>query len=146
MKTNEEPQFVNISNDDIAFKKTIIDAQSTLPNFKEILKNLPDNTYSCVKVYLPESTGSNQGAYMWLMNPYFEERFCYAQPFELPKELTWIEVGQWIEFDEKEIMDWYLLNDSGELRGGYSLRYQRSLIAEEKKLEFDRRICVKVYL
>ena len=137
---------MNISNDDSAFQKTIIDAQSTLPNFKEILTSLPDNTYSCVKVYLPESIDSNRGAYIWLMNPFFEEGFCYAQPFELPQEFTWIEVGEWIKFDEREIIDWYLLSNSGELRGGYSLRYQRSKISKEKKLEFDRRIGVKVYL
>jgi uncharacterized protein YegJ (DUF2314 family) len=137
---------MGIRNNDAAFKQAILDAQHTLPEFKEALKNLPDNTHSCVKIYLPESPDSDKGAYIWLINPDFEDGFCYAQPFELPEEFTWIEVGEWIKFSAQEIIDWFLLTDSGELRGGYSLRYQKSKLPEEKQLEFDHRIGVKVYL
>ena len=146
MNTNDEPLFQNVRNDDVVFQKTIIDARSTVPNFKDALKNLSNDTYSCVKIYLPESPDSERGAYIWLANPEFEDGFCYAQLFELPTEFSWIKVGEWIKFREQEIIDWYLLSHAGDLRGGYSLRYQRARLGEEQKLEFDRRIGVKTYL
>ncbi|RZG77397.1 DUF2314 domain-containing protein [Acinetobacter sp. WCHAc060025] len=70
----------------------------------------------------------------------FEEGFCYAQPFELPKEFEWIHVGQWLKFAEEDLLDWYILSENGEMKGGYSLRYQRSLLLEDDKAEFDQHI------
>ncbi len=43
-------------------------------------------------------------------------------------------------------MDWYLLTESGDLSGGYSLRYQCSLMPDDKKAEYDNHVGVKSYL
>ncbi len=39
--------------------------------------------------------------YWFLMAPFFEDGYCFAQPFELPEEFTWVEVDQWLKFPEK---------------------------------------------
>ncbi len=146
MSSDEEPQFMTIKSDNSVYQKTIEDAQSSLNEFKTALENLPEDTYACVKFFIPENPESEEGANIWLMSPFFKDGYCCAQPFELPEEFTWIEVGQWLKFHEEDLMDWYLLTESGELKGGYSLRYQREHIPEEKRTEYDERIGVKKYL
>ena len=49
-------------------------------------------------------------------------------------------MGQWLKFAEKDVLDWYILSENGEMKGGYSLRYQRSLLLEDDQAEFDQRI------
>ena len=142
----EEPQFMSISKENSSFKKAIEDARSGLADLKVALEGLPEDVYACVKFYIPESEGAEDGANIWLMAPFFENGHCCAQPFELPEEFTWIKVGQWIKFPEEDILDWYLLSESGDLRGGFSLRCQRELTPIEKQAEFDERIGVKNYL
>ena len=146
MNESDEPQFMAIESDSDEFQKTISDAQNTLAEFKKALDDLPEDAYACVKFFIPEKPDSEHGANIWLMRPFFEYGYCFAQPFELPEEFTWIEVGQWLKFPEEDLMDWYLLTESGDLTGGYSLRYQRSLTPDNKKAEFDERAGVKRYL
>ena len=142
----KEPQFMNISKNNIAVKKAIDDARSSIDIFKAALNNLPEDVYACVKFYIPEHQGAKDGGNIWLTEPFFDSGHCYAQPFELPEEFTWIKVGQWLKFPEKDILDWYLLSEAGNLKGGFSLRCQRELIPTEKQSEFDEKIGVKNYL
>ena len=142
----EEPQFMAVPENDEAFQKAVHDARSTINEFKQALENLPENVYACVKFFIPENPEGSEGANIWLMSPFFESGYCCAQPFELPEEFSWTEVGQWLKFPEEEILDWYLLSEAGELRGGYSLRVQRMFTPNEKQEEFDERIGVKKYL
>lgn len=142
----EEPLFMNISKDNDAFKKAIDDARSSVDIFKATLNNLPEDVYSCVKFFISKNQNSKEGANIWLMNPFFKDGYCCAQPFELPEEFTWIKVEQWLKFPEKDILDWYLLSEAGDLRGGFSLRCQREFTPAEKRTEFDQRIGVKNYL
>lgn len=143
---SEEPQFMRVNAESGAFQKTIRDAQAGLPLFKNALKDLPKDVYACVKFFIPVSAKSKEGAYIWLMAPFFQDGHCCAQPFELPKEFKWIKVGQWLKFPESKLLDWYLLSESGELRGGYSLRYQRTLTPPDKLNDFDKRLGVVKYL
>ena len=127
------------------YQKTVEQARNQLEVFKAALTSLPETTYACVKFFIPESPESTDGAFLWLMSPVFEDGFCYAQPFELPKQFTWIKVGQWLKFAEADLLDWYLLTEAGELTGGFSLRYQRRKLAPDRRAAFDERIGVKTY-
>ncbi len=142
----EEPLFMNIDKGNASFKKAVEDARSSIDVFKSALEDLPEDVYACVKFYIPESQYAEDGANIWLTGPFFENGNCCAQPFELPEEFTWLKVGQWIKFPEEDILDWYLLSDDGDLKGGFSLRCQRELTPVEKRAEFDERIGVKNYL
>ncbi len=143
---SEEPLFMSIDKGNTDFKTAIKYARSSIDTFKSALENLPEDVYACVKLYIPESQDAEDGANIWLTGPFFENGHCCAQPFELPEEFTWIRVGQWIKFPEEDILDWYLLSDSGDLQGGFSLRCQRELTPVERRVEFDERIGVKNYL
>jgi uncharacterized protein YegJ (DUF2314 family) len=146
VSASDEPKFMVVQSDSDSFQKTIKEALLTLGEFKAALEGLPDNTIACVKFFIPESKFSQDGANIWLTNPFFEDGYCYAQPFELPKEFNWIKVGQWLKFPESDLMDWYLLTQIGELKGGYSLRYKRTLIPEEDRSEYDKNIGVSKYI
>nr|WP_275891184.1 DUF2314 domain-containing protein [Acinetobacter ursingii] len=72
--------------------------------------------------------------------------FFYARVFELPSEFQWLKVGQWLKFEESTLLDWYILNENAEMEGGYSLKYQRSLLPENKWREFDEKIGIKGFI
>lgn len=146
MEEAEEPQFMAVDSNSDDYRQTIKKAQATLNDFKVALESLSDDFFASVKFFIPEAQGSDEGAFLWLMHPFFEDGYCFARPFELPEEFTWLEVGQWIKLPEESLMDWYILTDSGDLSGGYSLRYQRNLTPDHKKHEYDERIGVKKYL
>ena len=135
---------VDSKSDD--FQRTIEQAHKNLHKFKDALEDLAEDTYAYVKFFIPESQESEDGAFLWLMHPFFEDGYCFAKPFELPEQFTWLTVGQWIKLPEESLMDWYLLTDSGDLSGGYSLRYQRNLTPDNQKAAFDERLGVKNYL
>lgn len=146
MEEFEDPQFMAVDSGSDEYQRTIDMAQETLWQFKAGLESLADEDFACVKFFIPESPESEKGAYLWLMHPFFEDGYCFARPFELPEEFQWLEVGQWIKLPEEALMDWYILTDSGDLTGGYSLRYQRELTPDNEKTQFDERIGVKNYL
>lgn len=68
----------------------------------------------------------------------------WASIFEIPPEFTSYKVGDEVDVPETAVLDW-MLNQDGVLHGGFSLRYQRSLLPEEKRAEFDRHIGVVRY-
>lgn len=146
MSNENEPTFTGVPSNSDEYQLTIKKARSTLNEFKEILLTIPDSSFACLKFFLPQEPESKNGAFIWLMNPQFEDGFCYATLFELPEEFEWIEVGQLLKLDENELIDWYILSDTGELRGGYSLRYQRSKLPKDKQNDYDNYIGVKTYL
>lgn len=86
------------------------------------------------------------GGNIWLTKPFFEDQYCFAQLFELPKEYIWLQVGQWVKFAELDLLDWYILSENGEMKGGYSLRYQRSLLLEAEKTDFDQRVGISRFV
>jgi uncharacterized protein YegJ (DUF2314 family) len=146
MAQAEEPLFMAVDAESDAYLQTIAQAHASLAGFKQALQALPEADLACVKFFVPESPDASEGAYLWLMQPEFSEGFCYAKPFELPENFSWIQVGQWLKFSEDSLLDWYLLSESGEMRGGFSLRYQREQLPEDQRAAFDARIGVRQYL
>lgn len=142
----DEPLFMAVAKDEASRQATIADARATLGQFKKALHELVPEAMACVKFYVPESPGSEDGALLWMMVQGFEHGFCYAAPFELPKELSGIEVGQTLKFFEDDLLDWYILSPNGELSGGYSLRYQRQMLPLERREAYDAYIGVIKYL
>ncbi|AYO53310.1 DUF2314 domain-containing protein [Acinetobacter wuhouensis] len=140
MSNKNDPIFMNLDKKVDGYENTIQLAVGSLSIFKSQIEQLSKGDFACVKFYIPEYQDASHGANIWLMSPFFEEGFCYAQPFELPKEFEWIHVGQWLKFAEEDLLDWYILSENGEMKGGYSLRYQRSLLLEDDKAEFDQHI------
>ena len=137
---------MEIDEQDAVYQQTIVDARSTLGEFQTQLAGLPEDVFACVKTFLPVSPESEGGALVWLLNPSFEDEFCTAMVFEVPDEFAYLSQGQWVKFPTAEIVDWYLLSDAGDMRGGYSLRYQRELLPKSQRRQFDRYIGVERWL
>ena len=146
MKENIEPIFMTVDHDSDGFQKSIKLAHQNLDSFKMRLSILKKDEYACVKFFVPENPDSSEGANIWLMSPFFENNFFYARVFELPSEFQWLKVGQWLKFEESTLLDWYILNENAEMEGGYSLKYQRSLLPENKWKEFDEKIGIKGFI
>ncbi|MBN1800023.1 MAG: DUF2314 domain-containing protein [Candidatus Lokiarchaeota archaeon] len=146
MEEKDEPQFMVIDETSQEFQETIIKAKNTLGYFKQKLLKIGEEWTSAVNIFIPEAPDSEEGLYIWLANPIFEGDSCTALIFELPKEVEYLSEDQWIKFPIEDIVDWYLLSDSGELEGGFSLRYQRELLSPDKRSDFDELIGVKRFL
>lgn len=146
MSSELEPKFMLINQEADSYLATVDTARESLYFFKENLEKLSEDDFTCVKFYIPESLDSEDGANIWLMMPFFEDNFCFAQLFELPEEFKWIQVGQWLKFSESDLLDWYILKSNGEMLGGYSLRYQRSKFSVEQQVEFDQHVGVKKFI
>ncbi|MFH7766583.1 DUF2314 domain-containing protein [Acinetobacter sp. BSP-28] len=146
MNSELEPQFMLIDHEADAYLATIKIARESLDIFKGNLEKVSEGDFACVKFYIPVSLDSEEGANIWLMTPFFEDHFCFARPFELPEEFTWIQIGQWLKFSEFDLLDWYILKQNGEMIGGYSLRYQRSKLSAEQQVEFDQRVGVTRFI
>lgn len=146
MEGEAQPEFMHLDPDTDGYQLALDLARESLQQFKESLEHLPAEDFACVKFYLPEHLGADQGANIWLMSPFFEGDFCMARPFELPVEFEWIQVGQWLKLQESELLDWYILYSNGEMAGGYSLRYQRSKLNEQQQAEFDQRVGVTKFI
>ncbi|SDX89178.1 DUF2314 domain-containing protein [Acinetobacter kyonggiensis] len=142
MNSELEPQFMLVDHEADAYLATIKIARESLDIFKENLAKISEGDFACVKFYIPESQDSEEGANIWLMTPFFEDNFCFAQLFEVPEIFKWIQVGQWLKLSESEILDWYILKSTGEMFGGYSLRYQRSKLSPVQQVAFDQRVGV----
>lgn len=146
MEHEVQPQFMHLDPDADEYQSAVALAKQSLKHFKTYLDQLSENDFACVKFYIPERLGADQGANIWLISPFFEDGFCMARPFELPEEFEWIQVGQWLKLQESELLDWYIIFSNGEMAGGYSLRYQRSKLNEEQQAEFDQRIGVTKFI
>ena len=118
-KNLDEPLFASVDEESEEYQKVIEKAQEILNYFGEKLSNLADNYTICVKTFIPEYSGSDDGINLWLIDSFFENKFCNAEIFEIPEEFQYLKVGQRIIFQNTAIKDWYILSDSGELEGGY---------------------------
>jgi uncharacterized protein YegJ (DUF2314 family) len=68
----------------------------------------------------------------------------HASVFEIPPEFKGYREGDELEVPETAVVDW-MVNRDGVLHGGFSLRYQRSLLPEGQRAEFDQHIGVLRY-
>ena len=140
----DEPLFANLDSDELNYKKAVERAQSEMAFFQRELVVKPETSTACVKVFIPDR--HNKGAFVWLVNPVFELDTCTAEIFEIPDEFVDLRVGDKLKFNKQDIQDWYILDNEGKMKGGYSLRYMRQKLTEKEQIEFDKYIGVKMYL
>ncbi len=134
-------RFSYVKSADEEFNKTIIEAHKTLDSFRGMIEKGGEDLFPLVKVLLSEP---NYRAYMWLTVREVNDAGFVGEIFELPSEFQEFKVGMLIDIPEQDIQDW-MINDSGTLYGGYSLRYNRAQMSESEKLYFDQHIGVERY-
>ena len=138
----EEPLFMAIYADDPEFRQTVADAQRSLHTFRQLLHSKDSAEWCpCVKTRL---TAGEETAFIWLMVVDDTSAGFVATVFEIPPEFEGIRVGDKVSVSDTEVMDW-MVNQSGVLRGGFSLRYQRSKLPPERQAWFDQHVGVLEY-
>ncbi|HYW14238.1 MAG TPA: DUF2314 domain-containing protein [Longimicrobium sp.] len=138
----DEPLFMGVRDSDPAFQQTIRDARATLPEFRRLLASPQlGDAFPLVKIDLADQQAR---AVLWLIVRGVQAAGFRASIFEIPSEFAGYKVGDVLDVPETAVLDW-MLNQDGVLHGGFSLRYQRALLPEEKRAEFDRHIGVLRY-
>ena len=138
----DEPQFMAIADSDQEFWQTVKDAQASLPDFRNLLRAVGSEEWlPSIKTRL---TSGEETAFIWLLVLDSTAAGFKASVFEIPPEFEGIEVGDEISVRDTEVMDW-MVNQNGVLRGGFSLRFQRSKLPPERVAWFDEHIGVLEY-
>ena len=134
---------LDFRDDDPAYRQTIVDAQETLPEFRALLR-LPGeaNALVCIKTML---TVGEAAANVWLLIIKPTKGGFFASVFEIPGDFPDVEVNDRFEVADDDVLDW-MYNMDGLLHGGYSLRFQRSLLPPDQHPWFDERIGVREYV
>lgn len=138
----DEPLFMAIRDSDPEFRQTVLDAQASLPAFRSLLV-LADSAgwYPCVKTRI---TAGKESAFVWLLVVRDTSSGFVASVFEIPPEFKRVRVGDQLTVENAAVMDW-MVNQSGTLQGGFSLRSQRSKLPPERRAWFDQHVGVSHY-
>lgn len=131
-----------MDNSDPEYQQTIADAHDSLDQFRDRL--LADGQPTPNALVKTKVTDGQNSVLMWLANTRISESGFVAELFEIPETLSGFEVGQAMEVNEVDLLDW-MVNDQGTLHGGYSIRYYRSTLPEEEKVSYDNFIGVTNY-
>lgn len=138
----DEPLFMALRDSDPAFQQTVRDAQASLAEFRRHLQSSQAaEWYPCVKTRL---TAGKETAFVWLLVVGVTRSGFVASVFEIPPEFKGVQIGDAVRVSDDEVMDW-MVNQNGVLHGGFSLRYQRSLLPREKHAWYDQHIGVSEY-
>ena len=105
MKEIDEPLFMVVDTECDEYRDTIIKAQDSLEYFEQRISDIQKEWVGCVKIFALESPESEEGVYIWLANPIFEDDFCTAYIFELPKKFVDLKENKWLKFCKEEITD-----------------------------------------
>ncbi|MEW4455125.1 DUF2314 domain-containing protein [Bremerella sp. JC817] len=137
------PKFRQINSNDDAYKQTVIDAQKSLDTFRAMLP--ADGSHRMDAMIKFRFTDGDFSAFMWLFSTRLDERGFAAVFFEVPEQVTSVEVGDEAVVTPDEVIDW-MVNDDGNLHGGFSIRYQRERMPEAERAAYDEYIGVQRYL
>lgn len=150
-KSQDEPLFMTIAEDDPAMLNAYERAYQTAGVFLSLLEQKP-NAFHLAKIRFrdPDESarlGGDCHVFMWLHQVchHDEENLFSGVFFEVPPQLQkWHQPGQRMGFQSDSIFDW-MVNDSGHLYGGFTLRVAREKIPEAERISYDQYIGVSVY-
>lgn len=125
---------------DPGYQATIESARNSLHDFRELIPRF-DPWSIMVKTELNDGHGR---AFVWLSNTRPTETGFTAELFEVPDAISGFAVGQSFDIPVDSVLDW-MINDNGELHGGFSLRYHRSSLTPKEQADFDTHIGVTHY-
>ena len=147
-----EPIFRNIHKTDPEFAKAHSLCVETIEQFVEFVKNAEEPFYMA-KLRFRDPDLSEEGHdylfYLWLSEVVYhsEENILSGVFFEVPEGFEkYHHVGKRLGFDPEDVFDWMVIDSSGNMRGGFTIRVTRSrLETEEEKTNYDKYIGVRNY-
>jgi len=137
------PRFDFVRSNDPAYQQAIHDAQRTIEQFREMLP--VDGTPRADALIKVNIIDGENNAFMWLNNTARDGDSFTAELFEVPDTLPKSAVGVRQNVPAEELLDW-MVNDEGQLHGGFSLRHHRAGLSDDEKQDFDEFIGVTEYL
>jgi uncharacterized protein YegJ (DUF2314 family) len=133
-QSRDEPLFMALDTNDPGYLRTIEQARESLDEFRRRIEGCrTSRNVPCLKARVED--GAHQ-TFLWLANARPNGDDFLADVFEVPAQFSSLVVGDEIRVSGSELLDW-MVNEDGVLHGGYSLRYQRSLLTEERQAWFD---------
>jgi uncharacterized protein YegJ (DUF2314 family) len=156
-----EPLFATLSDDDEALIRSVAKARETLPHFKAAFSK-PEFKAASFMIKAPFLDRSDAGekalvrtadvaaayptlpvAHLWLSLSSVLEDLLFCSVFEAPRQLR-LKSGDSFVIKEQFIEDW-MINDQGEVYGGFSLRVIRNALAERDKDAFDAHTGIRAF-
>lgn len=134
-KEHEEPLFVVVRADDPEIMRRREHAQRTLPVFLRIYSE-HKSTFGVFFSFKTPIADGDVVAHLWYSFSGESNGMLLGESFELPPELS---DRKLVTIVPEHLDDW-MINDHGVLYGGFSIRYQRSLLPEERRANYDRYI------
>jgi uncharacterized protein YegJ (DUF2314 family) len=136
------PRFDHVRSSDPVYQQTILDAQNSIEHFRAMLPS--DGTGRADALIKTKLVDGEQSAFMWLKNTAVQGAYFTAELFEVPDTLPSYAIGDRFVVELEELLDW-MVNESGRLIGGFSLRYNRAPLSDAEKRNFDLHIGVTEY-
>lgn len=137
----DEPLFIATSSESPEFQTALWDAFASLGHFRALVEKFSSSEAApLVKLHFPEDD-----LWLWLMVLATDDDGFFVESFEAPPELPHLKPGSRFFVSDEQVADW-MLNDNGQLHGGYTLRLQRNLLPAEERPSFDTYVGVSEYL
>lgn len=147
----DEPKFTAIRANDPEMKSAHALASKTIGFFiQKIESNQPGTYMAKLKFRDPDFStemGKDQFLYLWLTDVVYHppEKILSGVFFEVPPSLTkWHQVGQRYGFDPEDVFDW-MINDTGKIKGGFTVRVARSRLLTKQEKKYDEYIGADSY-
>jgi uncharacterized protein YegJ (DUF2314 family) len=137
---HDEPTFIALRADDPELARCKERAQRSLKLFLQLYAEYKTNISVYFAFKTPVSDGENT-ARLWYSFAGEKDGALLGEHFELPPQLK---DKKNVEIQPSALEDW-MINDHGVLYGGFSIRYQRSLLPEKQRASFDRYTGVSRY-
>jgi len=129
-----------VNNKNPVYQATIIQAQSTLRIFEDLIQELPEAAHMIKTVVTDGDAKSN----LWLSNVTVTDEGFEASPFEVPDSFQTVKPGQIIKVEHSDVLDW-MINDVGTAHGGFSIRFFREQKPENEHADYDAFMGVTQY-
>jgi uncharacterized protein YegJ (DUF2314 family) len=141
----DEPIFMALPSDDPDLLQAAEHARATAGRFRKLIANRQrDDVFCSAKLRfrdpdLSEEHGEDRFFYVWVHFVALDGDEFVGETIQAPRGAPGLQAGQVHRFRASELHDW-MVNDSGHLHGGFSLRLMRQALPEHRRAAYDRYI------
>jgi uncharacterized protein YegJ (DUF2314 family) len=132
-----------VPQNDPEMAAAILQAQKTLPEFIDHLKNpLPKQNFASLKARFPYDDLGNYED-IWIGNLAYDGEVFTGTIGNDPAFVTNLKFGDKVTIKPQDVSDWMIVQD-GKLVGGYTILVVRSRLKPEERPAFDQGFGIKI--
>lgn len=117
IKRPDQPDVVSVTDEDAEMNAAIAEAQRTLPDFLKQLKS-PKNKMFSLKVRMPTADGGAE--HIWVSDVAYKSGKFSGLLDNEPVDLPGKKRGDPVDFAEKDVTDWIIMDEKGNMSGGFT--------------------------